>query len=39
VQIESIGKNLYPLAEECYETFKKINFLKDDDHDVGGALS
>lgn len=24
--IEPLGKNLYPLAEECYETLKNFNF-------------
>ena len=36
--IEPLGKNLYGLAEEFYETLKNFNFLKLDD-DVGGALS
>lgn len=36
--IELLGKNLYSLAKECYETLKNFNFLKHDD-DVGGALS
>ena len=26
--IESLGKNLYLLAEECYETLKSFNLLK-----------
>lgn len=32
--IEPLGKNLYSLAEECYESLKNFNFLKHDD-DVG----
>jgi len=39
VPMEPLGKNLYSLAEDCYETLKKINFLKDDVNDVGGAVS
>ena len=35
--IEPLGKNLYPLAEKCYETLKNFNFLKDNDN-VGRAL-
>ena len=36
--IEPLGKNLYGLAVEFYETLKNFNFLKHND-DVGGALS
>jgi hypothetical protein len=39
VPMEPLGKNLYSLAEECYESLKKFNFLNDDVNDVGGALS
>ncbi|MBN1118063.1 MAG: hypothetical protein JXA77_12705 [Bacteroidales bacterium] len=37
--IEPLGKNLYSLAEECYETLKNFNFLKNNVNDVGGALT
>ncbi len=38
IPIEPLGKNLYSLAEECFESLKNFNFLKHD-NDVGGALS
>ncbi|MBN2572556.1 MAG: hypothetical protein JXA68_10545 [Ignavibacteriales bacterium] len=36
--IEPLGKNLFPIAKECYMTLRNFNFLKND-YDVGGALS